>query len=283
MTSSLAPTTDMAADATDPMRWARRAGLALVLVCGWLFIVGENRFHVTPPVFFVCLGYLAVVATVWNLWRIGSLAVSREQATEEAWAKPIGHRAELEKEKRTLLKAIKEAEFDHEMGKLSKTDADELVTMYRGRAIAVIRELDGMAEDGGGGAGDVKARIAAEVRARMEVKGRKKEKGKEEEEKDLGPRTSDLGQKQTKTKSKKAESGSESGAGSVTAGTGSGADTDTDTDTESATATATGTESAAAAATATATGTESAAATATDPATATKPATATTAAPERAS
>jgi hypothetical protein len=181
-TSSLAATTDMAAEHIDPMRWARRAGLALVLVCGWLFIVGENRFHVTPPVFFVCVGYLAVVATVWNLWRIGSLAVSREQATEQAWSRPIGHRAELEKEKRTLLKAIKEAEFDHEMGKLSKTDADELVTMYRGRAIAVIKELDGMGEETAeGGGGDVRAKIAREVKARLEVKGKKKA----EKEKDL--------------------------------------------------------------------------------------------------
>jgi hypothetical protein len=86
-----------------------------------------------------------------------------------------------------LLKAIKEAEFDHEMGKLSKADADELVTMYRGRAIEVIKELDVMGEEtageAGNGKGDVRARIAKEVKARLEVKGQKKaekaEKGKE--------------------------------------------------------------------------------------------------------
>src|SRR5437870_59227 len=125
---------------SDPLRWVRRAGFAFALVVGWLFIAWSNRFHITAPVVFVALGYLAVVAVIVNMWRIGAIAVAPELAGDAAWERPIGPRGELEKEKRTLLKAIKEAEFDHEMGKLSKADADSMIATYRARAIAVIKE-----------------------------------------------------------------------------------------------------------------------------------------------
>jgi rRNA maturation endonuclease Nob1 len=49
---------------------------------------------------------------------------------------------ELEREKRILLKAIKELEFDHAMGKLSAADHAEIAGRYRARAIAVLRQLD---------------------------------------------------------------------------------------------------------------------------------------------
>src|SRR5256885_11127599 len=99
--------------------WVRWLAIAAVLVFGWFFIAWQNRFHVTAPLVFVCLGYLAVVMTVVNLWRTGASAVAPDQIGDEAWVRPIGPRDELEREKRTLLKAIKEAEFDLEMGRLS--------------------------------------------------------------------------------------------------------------------------------------------------------------------
>jgi hypothetical protein len=154
----------------DPLRWIRRMIFLAVLFGGWVFIGWQNRFHFTAPVVFVCLGYLAVVATVFNLWRTGAAAVSAEHEGEEAWARPAGARGELEKEKRTLLKAIKEAEFDHEMGKLSKVDADQLVQTYRARAIDVIKELDRLEV---GQADSVRARIDREVKARLALQDKK--------------------------------------------------------------------------------------------------------------
>lgn len=56
-----------------------------------------------------------------------------------------GHfsQAELRDEKRRLLRAIKELEFDHGMGKLSQQDFDAVIGTYRLRAIEVMRSLDG--------------------------------------------------------------------------------------------------------------------------------------------
>ncbi len=51
--------------------------------------------------------------------------------------------AELRDEKRRLLRAIKELEFDFGMGKLSKSDYDAVIATYRLRAIEVMRALEG--------------------------------------------------------------------------------------------------------------------------------------------
>jgi hypothetical protein len=148
----------------DPMRWIWRGVAGATLLLGWLFILWQNKFHITPPTVVICLGYLAVVATVANLWRVGASAVAPEDNSPDAWSRPIGARGELEKEKKTLLKAIKEAEFDHEMGKLSKADADELIRMYRARAIEVIKEIDRLEA---GHADTARDAIRREVQARL--------------------------------------------------------------------------------------------------------------------
>ena len=164
-------------DIEDPLRWVRRAGIGAALVFGWMFIVWQNRFHLTAPVVFVCLAYLAVVATIVNLWRTGASAVAATEAGDD-WARPLGAREELEKEKRTLLKAIKEAEFDRDMGKLSAHDADEMIRTYRARAIEVIKAIEGHDQ----GAASVREQIAKEVKARLELEKErgagKKKKGK---------------------------------------------------------------------------------------------------------
>src|SRR5262249_42053515 len=120
----------------DTMRWVRRGCALAASVIGWGFIAWQNHFHITAPVGFVCLAYLAVVATIYNLWRTGAAVVASEEGEgDSTWAKPVGLLGELEREKRTLIKAIKEAEFDHQMGKLSQRDADEMIRTYRARAI----------------------------------------------------------------------------------------------------------------------------------------------------
>jgi hypothetical protein len=158
----------------DPTRLVAFLIVQGALVIGWFFILWQNKFHITVPVVMLCLGYLAVVLTVANLWRVGASAVAPEDATAEAWARPIGERDELEKEKKTLLKAIKEAEFDLAMGKLSKIDADQLITMYRTRAIAVIKETERL--DGIAAAADKRGQIQREVAARLSLEGGSKKK-----------------------------------------------------------------------------------------------------------
>jgi hypothetical protein len=168
----------------DPARWLRRGLLGAIVALGWVFIAWQNKFHVSAPVGFVCLGYLAVVMTVYNLWRTGAAAVAPELGNDDAWARPLGQRGELEKEKRSLLKAIKEAEFDHEMGKLSKADANAMIDTYRARAIAVIKELERFennahAVDPNGRILEketARDQIAREVKARLELAGASKKK-----------------------------------------------------------------------------------------------------------
>jgi hypothetical protein len=174
-----------------------RIVVAFVLLVGWVFIAWQNKFHITAPMFFVCVGFLAVVMTIVNLWRTGAAAINPEDGGE--WAQPLGERGELEREKRTLLKAIKEAEFDHEMGKLSKADADSMIQTYRARAIEVIKQLEQfekpenneMQVDPSGrplGKLSVRDQIAREVKARLEVAAAakpKKKKAKSEGKQDV--------------------------------------------------------------------------------------------------
>jgi hypothetical protein len=144
--------------------WVGWAMAGIVLFFGWVFILWQNKLHLTAPVVMVCLGYLAVVATVASLWRVGAAAVAPEDASAEAWSRPLGERGELEKEKKLLLKAIKEAEFDQAMGKLSKADADALIVMYRGRAIEVIKALEQLE---GNVVNDTRTKIQREIAARI--------------------------------------------------------------------------------------------------------------------
>jgi hypothetical protein len=153
----------------DTMKWVWRGSAAIVLLIGWIFIYSYNHGHVTPPVVFVGLGYLAGIATIYNLFRTGASAVAPNVEEDgAAWGLPLGTRGELEREKRTLLKAIKEAEFDHQMGKLSKADVDQMIGQYRSRAIAVIKMLE---DPGTKQGGTVREQIQREVRARLEVEG----------------------------------------------------------------------------------------------------------------
>ncbi len=161
----------------DPMKWIRRGVYLAALVVGWLFILWQNKFFISPPAVFVCLAYLAVVSTVYALWRTGVVAVTEEEGGDSTWGRSLGARGELEREKKTLLKAIKEAEFDREMGKLSKGDADEMIGIYRARAIEVIRELDTMEA---GAAGTVREQIEREVRARLEIEAKTKKAAEED-------------------------------------------------------------------------------------------------------
>jgi hypothetical protein len=154
--------------------WFRWLSIVGVLVAGWLFIMYQNRFYVTAPVVFVCLGYFAVVMTVVNLWRTGAAAVARDQVGSEAWSRPLGARDELDREKRTLLKAIKEAEFDRDTGKLSPADAEAMIRNYRARAIEVIKALEGHDKE----SATIRERIEKEVKARLQLAEQPKKKGK---------------------------------------------------------------------------------------------------------
>lgn len=94
---------------------------------------------------------VACVVLIWTLrgmWGVVS-ALSRPVAetvvVEAETSFDSSTRAELREEKRRVLRAIKELEFDHAMGKLSDADFKQVGDHYRMRAIEVMRQLD----DGG--------------------------------------------------------------------------------------------------------------------------------------
>jgi len=165
------------APSVEAMRWMRLGGAVVVLLAGWTFIAWNNRFHITAPTVVVMLAYFAVVALVYNLWRVGAAAAELDDGY---WGQPLGAAAELAREKKALLKAIKEAEFDRDMGKLSAGEADQRIGVYRSRAIEVIKELDRLA---GGDAASVREKIEREVKARVEVAAKAARKKKDKKAK----------------------------------------------------------------------------------------------------
>jgi hypothetical protein len=152
-------------EAARQRTWAllRRLIAGGAIAVGWGFIAWHNHFHLTPSVLFLALGWLSVVLGVLYVWQT-TVATADPADEQAAWWLPAGARDELELEKRSLLKAIKEIEFDHELGKTSKVDADEMSRFYRARAIEVIKALDAL--DGGG---SVRDEIEREAKARREL------------------------------------------------------------------------------------------------------------------
>jgi hypothetical protein len=67
-------------------------------------------------------------------------------------------RAGLEREKTLVLRTIKELDFDFAMGKIARSDYEEMGGRLRARAIGLIRQLD---------AGGYKGAIEEELRVRM--------------------------------------------------------------------------------------------------------------------
>jgi hypothetical protein len=94
--------------------------------------------HPTPGAVFLTLGWMALLATGYFLVRAASfdLGVGLDGAAA------VGRTDELEREKRVLLKAIKECEFDRDTGKLDDGEAAAAIRRYRARAVAILRALD---------------------------------------------------------------------------------------------------------------------------------------------
>lgn len=171
------PTAAAALEGTPPLpSWVRRGAALAAIAIGWGFIAWHNHFYFTAPVVILALGWGASVSTLYFLWRVGAAGADPDVAREDWW-RVTGEGEELEREKRALLKTIREIEFDHQTGKLSSADAQEMIQAVRGRAIEVMKAIDALSE----GAGDARSEIRREVRARLEVekarKAGKKAKG----------------------------------------------------------------------------------------------------------
>jgi hypothetical protein len=172
----------------------RVIAFAVVLI-GWIFISWANRYRFTAPVVMLQLGWLAVIFSIYFLTKVGASAAA-EIDERDVWWKPVGAIEDLQQQKRSLLKAIKEVEFDQQMGKQSEADAREIISVYRAAAIDVIKAIE--AEGAGSEGLSPREQIAREVRARVQVAGNstrnanKQTKGNKRDGKDGKAKKSDV-------------------------------------------------------------------------------------------
>ena len=153
------------------LRTAALPGAAIAALLGALAIFAQNRWEVDSPTVFLTIGWFGIVGFGVFLL-VAGLSVVSESASDVGFALP-SRTAELVSEKKALLKALKEIEFDRQLGKMSDADAKSISSMYRHQAIEIIKELD---RREAGGELEPAELVERELRARLEVEKVKKKK-----------------------------------------------------------------------------------------------------------
>jgi hypothetical protein len=100
---------------------------------------------IDAPTLGLAVACAALIGALRGMWGV-VFALTRPRVetivSESEVGLGLGSKAELREEKQRVLRAIKELEFDHAMGKLSDHDFKQVGDGYRLRAIEVIRALD---------------------------------------------------------------------------------------------------------------------------------------------
>jgi ribosomal protein L40E len=94
------------------------------------------------PIFFAVAAGLCLALVLLALWQSLRVVLSRDEHVARASSPRHAVRAELLREKQELLTAIRDVRSEHDLGKLSLTDYQELEQRYRARARDVLRDLD---------------------------------------------------------------------------------------------------------------------------------------------
>ena len=132
-----------------PIPWGKVFFVATPLVlCGFLlYALAEYQYRFSVQVFFLGLGAFSLLTVAYLLLRA---AQSFEEEEEEHAFTDLKDEEldDLMSQKRSLLKAIKEVEFDQEMGKVDQADADAAINIYRGRAVEVLKAIDAHRREG---------------------------------------------------------------------------------------------------------------------------------------
>lgn len=131
---------------------ARRRALALLAgtlggaAAVLLVLVVFYGAHLDPPTVALSVAAAALLHALARMYAVVRALGAPDRMAAVGRAAGSFTQAELRDEKRRLLRAIKELEFDHGMGKLSQADFDAVIAIYRLRAIEVMRALAGEAE-----------------------------------------------------------------------------------------------------------------------------------------
>jgi hypothetical protein len=130
-----------------------------VLGYGW-----ATSGRLTAAVIFLALTALSLSWALYLMARAAQALVREPEGEEEVRATGR-RRKELEREKQSLLKALKELAFDYEMGKVSEADYKEIGGNYRSRAVRVLRQLDAKEGDA-----DYRALVERELAHRVQAR-----------------------------------------------------------------------------------------------------------------
>lgn len=96
------------------------------------------------PIFFVAAAGLCLTLVLLALWNSLRWTLARGEGQPAASARAPEHagRIALLREKQELLSALRDLRSEHELGKLSLADYQELEQRYRARARDVLRQLE---------------------------------------------------------------------------------------------------------------------------------------------
>jgi len=112
----------------------------------------------------------ALLLVIWLLWSsVQALTGESELTFEEAFS--LGARTAEEEQKRAVLRALKDLEYERSVGKISDDDYNEYATRYRSEAKRLIQGLEEHLAEG-------RKQVEAELARRLE---RKAEKAKSDE------------------------------------------------------------------------------------------------------
>lgn len=142
-------------------------GLALA---GLVMVLYYQHWRIAASTIFLTLAWCAILVSGYYLWIAGLfVAASGDEDGDDHEGFDLfrTHAQDLELEKSSLLKAIKEVEFDNMMGKMSDRDASELSQLYKRRAVEILKELDEDQADNE--TLTIADRIERDVRARAQV------------------------------------------------------------------------------------------------------------------
>ena len=147
---------------------------------GWAFVLYNVRWHLTASAVLLLICWAAVVAT--GFWAI-NMAMAAAAEGDEGWFAVRGKREELEREKRGLLKAIKDIEFDRETRQAvqgRRRGVDRVVPGPRHRGDQDHRGRDRRDHVVGDGARAILAEVRARAAIDAKTKGKKSKKSKEQ-------------------------------------------------------------------------------------------------------
>ncbi len=126
---------------TDPHARAWQFFIVLGLIGATAAVWREPRFTRPEHLVLLSLGVIAAAVAAAALHRTLLPLVSPERIVGDA-SRSARQRLALEREKRLVLRSIKELEFDKAMGKVAAADFDDMAGRLRQRAVGLMQRIE---------------------------------------------------------------------------------------------------------------------------------------------